>query len=914
MKQMIIACLLLVSFTTVHAQEFEITGQVKDANANPVESATVYLETVQDSTLITYTITNEEGMFSLGGKTKQKNAKLHVSYTGMKPIEKLLTLDSPKIDLQSLTLEEQSETLNEVLVIANRAPIQVKKDTLQFNANSFKTSSDANVETLLKKLPGVEVDKDGNITVNGKKVSKILVNGKEFFGNDPKIATKNLPKEIIDQIQVVDKKTKDQEFTGEDGDKEEKMINLTIKEDKNKGFFGRLTGGYGTNDRYQTSGILNYFNNDERMSLLGGSNNVNTSGFNSDEVQDMGGGNYNYIQSNGVWIQANPLLGNYNDGITQTTSAGIHYANDWEEKASVTTDYFFNQKETRTAAKIESETFLPTQSFKTSQNDTSDGLSNDHNFNFDFEINPDTLTRISIQPLIRKSYGDRFSSSDRSSRNSSNNLINQSTATNNDTFDNLNSQLELSFSRRLKQKGEYFRLWVDANSENNKSDNRFNSAINYFDGGVTPNESINQLQQDRTKSFGLNLHSTYRKKIKNNWFYSIGADLEQRSNKRDRKVFDFNTISQDYTTINTSFTNDYKTNSTQFTPTVGLSYRKDKFRVSLTGGYNIISLKNEDLLAQNELKSSFKNPNIRLHFWKQFAPGKSIWSYYSYNRNVPAFQQLQPIQDNSNPLNLVVGNPNLEASTSNYLNLSYNNFNMKTQRNFGIRLGASFTDDVVVSNTITDPTTLKRVTTYKNVDGFYWLTSNVNFNKKYKWDKHNFSWGLRANYNFNQSKGFSNTVLYTTKTQRITPSVEFTYNYDDLIEFTPGLNYNYNIADYSIDLGQEANFSNTSISARLETFWPKRIEFSNDFNLIYNPNVGEGFTTTAYMWNASVGLKMFKDKGLLKLKVFDLLNQNTSVLRTTSQDYIQDRESLVLEQYFMLSFTYKVNKFTGQKK
>ena len=153
----------------------------------------------------------------------------------------------------------------------------------------------------MKKLPGVVVDKDGNIKVNGKAVNKILVNGKEFFGSDLTIATKNLPKEIIDKIQVVDTKTKDQAFTGEEGDKENKTINITIKEDKNKGFFGRATAGYGTDDRYSVSGILNYFNNEERLSVLGGSNNVNTSGFNSDEVRDIGGGQHNWRKVNGVW-------------------------------------------------------------------------------------------------------------------------------------------------------------------------------------------------------------------------------------------------------------------------------------------------------------------------------------------------------------------------------------------------------------------------------------------------------------------------------------------------------------------------------------------------------------------------------------------------------------------------------------
>ena len=526
-----------------------------------------HLESKKDSSIISYTISDKLGKFILEGRSKETNATFLVSYTGMNPIKTDVDLTKENIDFGNLIMEESAEELSEVLVVADRSPIQVKKDTLQFNAGSFKTGADANVETLLKKLPGVTVDKDGNITVNGKKVNKILVNGKEFFGNDPKIATKNLPKEIVDKIQVVDTKTKDQAFTGEEGSKEEKTINITIKKDKNRGLFGRITGGYGTNERYETSGILNYFNDKERLSVLGGSNNVNTTGFNSDEVKDMGGGNHNYVRINGVWTSANPLTLGTTDGITRSSTAGIHYANEWSKKMDLTTDYFFNDRDTRTASTTSSETFLPdSESFFTERNNSSDRIGQSHNFNLEFELKPDTLTRISITPKLTKEYGDNFSNS-ASQRSESGSLINTSSTNTISDYNNTSGGAEIRVSRKLKHKGEYIGFWLNSEISDNKSDDVFKSNVDYTDN-LTPDENIDQLKINRSESYNLNGNIRFSKKIKGNWFYEGRLRTEIEKSTRNRKTFDFNTLTSQYDLVNSNLTNDLKTITTRLDPAI----------------------------------------------------------------------------------------------------------------------------------------------------------------------------------------------------------------------------------------------------------------------------------------------------------------------------------------------------------
>ena len=913
MKNLLFLCILLNTFISF-SQNFEITGTLKDKDNNLIESATVYLESIKDSTMIMYTISDDKGNFNLSGNTKAEKANFFVSYTGMLPLKKEILLSKKTTSLGELILEENSQLLGEVVVVAERAPITIKKDTLQFNAASFKTGADANVETLLKKLPGVVVDKDGNIKVNGKPVNKILVNGKEFFGSDLTIATKNLPKEIIDKIQVVDTKTKDEAFTGEEGDKENKTINITIKKDKNKGFFGRATAGYGTDGRYSVSGILNYFNEEERLSILGGSNNVNTSGFNSDEVKDIGGGQNNWRKVNGVWQQSNPLFNNSTDGITQTSSAGIHYANEWNKKIDLGTDYIFNQSDTETGVNSRVETFLPdNSSYTTVSSSNSDRLSKGHNFNLEIEVKPDTLTRISIKPSFSKRNGDLYSNNSSKRSNLIDGLISNSSTNTISKFDNYNANLNASISRKFKVPGESVRLWLNSGFNNNTSGDVFKSSVNYTDTALV-DESVDQLKNQEQKGNFLNAGLHYTRVLKGNWFYNLGLRSDINNSDLNRNTLDFDNFTQEYSNANSDLTNKIKTNTTILAPSAGIKYKKDKLNIRLNLGYNFTTLKNEDELANTLISNKFNSLNFRVNLWKQMGQGKSIWASISNRAETPQISQLQPISDNSNPLNTVIGNPNLKASNVTRLSFSHRNFNMKTKSGYNVYATTSFTENAAISKTLTDPVTYKRITTYENVNGTYWVYLSGGYNKKYKLDKHNFSYDLGMDISANGNKSFSNELEMTTKSTSFSPNVSFTYNYNDLIEVSPRYNYNYNNSDYSIDLGQETDYSNSTLGVNLETFWPKKIEFENDFTMNHNPNVAPGFSKTTYMWNASLGMKMMKDKGILKLKVFDLLNQNTSVRRSAYQDYISDTESLVLKRYFMLSFTYKVNKIGGKKK
>ena len=330
MKKLLFLCVLFCITTNVFSQsyQFNISGKIEsEKEHSPIEAATIHLEKAKDSSVISYTISNDKGNFSLTGKSFHKNVKLFVSFVGMDSYNKSISLDkTPVLDIGTITLKNESNLLNEV-VIKSRAPITVKKDTLEFNVKSFKTKKDANVEDLLKKLPGVEVDEEGKITVNGKPVNKILVNGKPFFGNDPSITTKNLSKEIIEKVQITDTKSKSEAFSGEKGDAENKTINLTIKKENNKGWFGRVSAGGGTDERFEGATMINRFNNDTRISVLASTNNINSPGFSFGEIQKMfGGGNSSVFFGGNGGFSINGRRFGGGSGIIKSQTAGATYA------------------------------------------------------------------------------------------------------------------------------------------------------------------------------------------------------------------------------------------------------------------------------------------------------------------------------------------------------------------------------------------------------------------------------------------------------------------------------------------------------------------------------------------------------------------------------------------------------------
>ncbi len=912
MKNYFLPLLLLLSLQLT-AQNFEISGRITDGTTKqPLEAATVYVENPADSTLVSYTISESDGDFLITGNTGSPNLALIVSFTGFELHRQIIDFSDGYIkNTGDIAMLEADNALDEINLVGARAPIVIKKDTLEFNASSFVTRPDANLEELMKKLPGVEVDTQGNITVNGKPVSRILVNGKEFFGNDPKIATKNLPKEIIDKIQVTDTKTRSEEFTGKAGDPDNKTINITIQEDKNKGYFARATVGGGTDDRYEMSGIGNYFKDKMRISVLASSNNINSSGFSFDEVFDMMGRNarsFSFNSSGGSFGINGQNFGG-GGGITKAETAGINFVNEWGKKAELNADYFFGRNDTETLTIIERENILPNSRFFYNSTSASNLVNDSHRANARFEYKPDTLTRISIAPRFNSNTAFSNRSNNAESLNENRELVNATETIDDEFLESQSFSNRLDFIRRYGNRGAYSQVNFENRHQKQKNENFFFSESRFFDDEDVQiqDQFIDEDQIENEYSVGV----TQRFVLLEKFFLDASYNFSATNNTNTRYVYDQDLESGAYNDFNNLLSSDFQSRSQKNIPNVGLNYEGTKWRLGSEVGLLNTTLENNNFLQDISYSNNFNNLFLRGNVRYEITRSKSIYLNYNSDAGIPSIRQLQPVVNRTNPLNIVVGNPDLRPTFTQTLRGGFRNYDFSKRSGFFSYGSVTFTDNSIVPVTTTDED-LVRTTTYANVDGAINSNVGMSFSKQYKKEKREFSYRLGVNGNYDRNVGFTNAVQYKAERYTVRPSVNFTLAIEDYFSFNPGYQLAFTETQYDINANRNENFTNHTISLEATTFWPKNVVLGNDISYNYYGNLSAGFDNTAFLWNVSLGYKFLKDNATLKFKVYDMLNENVSTQRTVGDDFIQDTQNLILRRYGMLSFTYKISKFGGK--
>lgn len=903
---------LFLATGILFSQEFQIEGKVTDKKGVPLGSATVYVEKPADSSLVTYTISQPGGEFSLQGRSNGQKLNFYISYAGFKPYKTQLKNEDK--NLGTIVMEVLDNQLGEVTVTAARAPVSIKSDTLEFNAASFKTRENANLEDVLKELPGVSVDNDGNITVNGKPVSRILVNGKEFFGDDPKIATKNLPKEIINKIQVVDTKTKSEEFTGKEGDSENKTINITIDEDKNRGYFTRLTAGAGTDDRYELSGISNYFKDKLRVSILASSNNINSSGFTFDEVFDAMGRNAYSIarNSNGAFSINGNSYGNMGGGITASDNLGFSFVNEWPQKTELGVNYFYNHANTRNETKIERENILPDRHYFVNSISNSNRINDNHRFSTSFEIQPDTLTRISFRPNFNVTNANSFSDSYTESVQPDGTLINTAlTKTRSDVFSS-NFSNRLYFSRKFgKNEGGSYSVGFNNDNVNLVQKDYFFSERNIYDQGELSGSEIQDqfIDIDRKRNnYGLFLST--RLPLSKVFDLDMQVEYDDENVKNERFVYN-NSGPGDYEDLNELLSTNFKTDMSTFKPSAGLVFNNDTLRVSFMAGLLHTQLKNEELITNVGINKTYDNFYTRGYVQYKLTKSKSLYANFSNQRELPDVDRLLPIAITTNPLNIIKGNPNLAPSLTTRVYLNFNNYDFASRSGYYIYASGQFANDDIVPITFTDEN-LVRTTTYTNVDGAQRFYGGVNLNRKYELDSLNsikFEPGLYGNYAKNL--GFSNGERYSAKTLGFNPHVSVQYDWKEVLTLEPYYRMGLVHANYSLN-NREENYINHELNFQVTSYWPKNFIIGSDLSFQKFGNIPPGFKNSFLLWNASLGYKLLGDDGIFKVKMFDILDENTSTSRFTGEDFIQNTQELVLERYLMFSFTWKFSKFGGK--
>lgn len=912
---------VLLSCAAFGQNSFTIKGKAISKEVNlPLESATIYITAAKDSTVIDYTISNKNGNFSISVKKLNQPFIVKVASLGYQTWEKEFPKLTSDIDMGEIFISDAVTTLGEVEIVSEAPPIRIKNDTLEFNASSFKVRPDSNVEALLKKLPGVEIDKDGKIKVNGKEVNEILVNGKSFFGKDGKVAIKNLPSEIVDKIQVSDTKTKEEKLSGDAASSDNKSINITIQEDKNKGLFGKFTGGYGTDKRYESSGLVNYFKDKQKISILASSNNINSVGFSMDEIFDaMGGGRNFYSNSNGSFGIDGMNFGG-NEGITQSSMIGLNFADEWFKKLEPNGSYFYTNSKTDNDTRSRTENFLTSEngtnsSFITESSGTTRRTSDGHNFNLELEYKINPSLTLSVRPTLVKNNTISKNFSEQSSTNDLG-LVNEST--NSSKSNNASSSFgnELYLHKKFKKKGRNFGVTFNNSNKSNDRDNITNSETYFFQDPDRTEDIRRQRVYDVEKDNSYYTRIGYSEPITDSLSIMVRGSYEWKDYENTKSTFNRNALSGQYSEFNSLLSYGLMSKTRTFNPNASINLRKKKYSGGVTLGTKVIRMENtsqyDGTTAQVDKNYVYPSANAWLNF--RLSKSKSLYMYYNFDVQLPTAEQILPVVDLTNPLFQVSGNPDLNPTKNHSLHLNYNNYDYASKSGFYLYAGFNYFEQQIVFSRVFNPVDLINRANYQNINDTYNSYGGLNWRKTIKKEQHTFRFSAGGNANYNLNKGLTNNALYEARGLTLEPQVSIGWDYGELLTIEPSYSYSWNTTSYeNYSVNSSSNFTH-NFKIQTTSHWPKHFVFGNDFGYTYNSNISDGYKKDFYLLNTSLGYSFMEDKLTLKVKVYDVLNQNQSAVRYINPESIQDIQNTVLKRYAMFSLTYKIEKFAGKKK
>ena len=911
---------LFFNAVNLNAQKLSIDGKVVNFEKKPVENATVYLLKEKDSSIINYTATNREGKFSLKTDELQEAAVLKIDADKLLSFTKNYEKITQSTSLGDIELEKNTVfSIEEVQLSAS--PVKIKKDTIEFNASAIKVRPDSKIEELLKQIPGVEISNEGKITVNGKEVDQIMINGKPFFDKDGKIALQNLPADIIKNIQFTTTKTKEEELSGKAAKSNNTTINFNIDEKKNKGLISRLTAGYGSDKRYEASGLISYFKNDTKISLLAASNNINSQGFSNDEVFDsMGHGRNSWLMQGGSIMTVGGTTfynqgGNGNTkGIQRSTTIGLNYSDKLSKDADLETlSVMHSDNNLETRSKVSRTTLLPDYTLKTNSESNGENETRQYSFDTSVRIKLDSLTNIYFSPSFSRNKG--FSFNDSKSSTLRDNLLLNDNVTYRSTDSESNSfNPNIYFSKKLKKKGRSVYGNMNSTISESRTD-ELNRSETLFYQTANPNDIRNQFSKNRTQTDNYSFSAGYAEPVSDSTSISVSLNYETNSNRNSREVNDFDQNTGENSMYNVGLSNRMDQKINKVSP--GLTYQINKKKLNLwaTVDVDISNMKVNSVFdgKQYDLQKNFVLPGYNFNVQYQFTQNKSLSLYHYSDFTVPSAEQLTPYIDLINPLIAYQGNPDLKNSWRNQTYLYFNNFNMVKNISYYFNLNLTYGNNDVVNYSYFDESG-KQFVTYANVSGNKNLNLGGGFTKTFKWKDNKLTLNPRLNMAYGYNRGFINSILYTSNSYSIYPGFNLTYELKDKITIKPSYKLGYSFSDYTnYDIGR-VQTANQTVKLELTNYiFKTKLVFGNDFEYNTNSNIAPGFKKDFYFWNTSLGYAFFNKQLTAKVKVYDVLNQNQSVRRTIMPAYFEDREDLILKRYVMFSLTMKLNKFAGKK-
>ncbi|WP_126972033.1 outer membrane beta-barrel protein [Gynurincola endophyticus] len=936
LSRFVLALIVTIISVPALAQKGSVSGTLKDTiYVDILSNATVTIKKAADSSLVTYALSNDKGEFNIKGLDIGRYI-VQISYQSYRPYVKTFSIaaDNLNVNLGSIHLDKLADELEAVVVEA--PPISVKKDTVEFKADAFKTAPNSTAEDVLKRMPGMTVGSDGTITAQGEEVTKIYVNGKEYFGTDPKMATKNITADMIESFQMYDDMSDQAKFTRIDDGSRTRTINIKLKKGMNKGYFGRVIGGYGSDDRYETSLLLNMFKDDRRISILGGSNNINKQNFSFSDIMgssgggggSFGGGGGGNRGGGGMRMGGMSFGGGMGQtGVNRNSNVGLNYSDKWGSKIDVTGSYFYSNSKTIN----EQESFRTTEYkadsvFLQDSKSASNSFNENHRFNLRLEYYIDSFNSILYTPTLTFQNSETFSQDTSVTffrGNGLNYMTNTSNRVNTSNREGYNLNNNLLYRRKFRKDGRTFTLrWQNSVNDGDNYSLVIAPIYNLDEFGNT----IGIVRQDverfqATKTVSNTIATTFTEAIAPNKMLEFNYSYTDRDNTSDSKAYNFSSTGK-YDSVNLQQTNFFD-NSTN-THSIGTNFRivQPKYNMQLGAAVESTKMSSRSVRAltgvDTTLTHSFLNfaPNASFNY--QFSRQKNLRMFYRGRTSQPSITQLQDAPDYSNVLRITNGNPNLKQEFNNNVNINYNTFNSNSFSFFNAGVRADYTNNKIVNSIMAPPAdileTVQAVAGAEyvipvNMNGIYSVSSNLTWGMPLKGSLRGSNVSLSNFMNYNHNKSLLRGEENVAKTLGITQSANISMDIKSKLNILLNASLTFNSINYTVTPNSNERYYTQTYRTEATYQFLKRMVVASDFNYLVNTGRAEGYNQSIPVWNGSLAVQVFpKKNGEVKFSVRDILNQNQSITRTQADNYFIDTRSVVLKRYFMLTFTYNLNR------
>ena len=883
MKQFLVIVLMLTG-SVAFAQKYSIKGSVAENQGEVLPYASVTLLQTKDSSVVAFTTTTSKGLFLLKDISKGEYI-LKITFLGYAPFLKKIstpakshTLQMGRIELQSLEIE-----LPTITIYGEKEAILVKEDTVQYNADSYHTRPNANVEQLLKRLPGLVVQRGGNIQVQGETVTRIFVDGKEFFGGNLQMATKNLPADAIEKVEVIDGKSEEAKFSGIDDGHREKVINLTLKEEHRDMAFGKATAGLGTDNRYVGQANYNRFDEGSQLSLMGLSNNIN--------IQDLSGGQ-------GLGENGTQAADVNKPGLQITHAVGGHLFQQLNPKTSLTASYQFNHTNASLKENLVRQNFLPEGIALYYENNLQQNKNRGHQVLTTLE-HKESRNTLRLNTVLN--YADIHSAAitTRQSFSVADSLVN--IGERNSQLENKNVSLlaQMFYGYRFKKEGRFITLNNQLSAYQNHSEG-WSDNFTRFRGGTE--EQVLQQNEQENKNLSYSLHFAYTEPLGSRQYLQASYHISNRRSTSELEVWDiFNEILQ----LNVEQSNHF--NNTYLNQQAGLTYRlnREKYKLALGANVQQSTLGRSLHPAGNQDKQSFRNFLPSATFNPQLSQNTRLSLTYNTFVREPSINQLQPVVSRFDPLHLYVGNPDLRPEYRHQGKLSINTSMPKSGVYFSTSLAFNYISNPIIAAVQVDEQQV-RTTKYVNLEQSNYFAAFINLGVPLK--KLNSQFNLSPYLRQEQSMNLLNGVKGAIRQRSLGGNLGYTYTYKELLDVNLHTNLMVTHSEYGLNEQQDQFFVNSVYGAEVALQVLKNVWFTSDAYYSKFKNSGANFEQAIPVLNFSLAKSLLKEnKGEVKLSALNVLNRNLGISQVTSLNYFEQSVQNSLGSYFMVSFTYHFN-------